>query len=59
MTTISKLVSLLHVGTAPDRGFENYYGALVRLSNQGVPSATEARRDYDRLRLTANGLVYF
>jgi hypothetical protein len=29
-----------------DRGFENYYGAIVRNQEIGGPTASEARRDF-------------
>ncbi|HET7037676.1 MAG TPA: hypothetical protein VFI42_18470 [Thermomicrobiaceae bacterium] len=46
MAVINKIMRL--VGSGTDNGFESYYTALAR--RQGGPNASEARRDYERIR---------
>jgi hypothetical protein len=59
MATFAKLVNLLHIASGPDRGFESYYGSLVRGSVQGIPSAFEARRDFERMRQSLDATMLY
>lgn len=37
-----------------DGSFNNYYGRILRNGGEGLPSATEARKDLERARRTAD-----
>jgi hypothetical protein len=56
---ISKFVHFLAVGPARDSQFESYYGALARSRYNGGPSASEARRDFEIVRRTADRAIIF
>ena len=59
MNKISKLVHFLASGPARDSQFESYYGALARSRYNGGPSASEARRDFEVVRRTADRAIIF
>lgn len=50
MSAFAKLMRLLTPTRSRDYEFETYYGSLVLRSQEGVPSAEEARRDYEPVR---------
>jgi hypothetical protein len=56
---ISQIVHFLSNGPARDNQFESYYGALARSRYNGGPSATEARRDFEVVRRTADRAIIF
>ncbi len=37
-----------------DGSFNNYYGRILRNGGEGLPSATEARKDLERARRTVD-----
>ncbi|HEX7102269.1 MAG TPA: hypothetical protein VF201_06460 [Nitrolancea sp.] len=59
MNKISKFVHFLASGPARDNQFESYYGALARSRYNGGPSASEARRDFEVVRRTADRAIIF
>lgn len=46
MNLFTRIIRSLQEAALFDRGFENYYGALVRTEQAGGPTASEARRDF-------------
>jgi hypothetical protein len=56
---ISRIVHFLSKGPARDSQFESYYGALARSRYNGGPNASEARRDFEVIRRTADRAVIF
>ena len=46
MNLFSRMIRSLQESAILDRGFENYYGQIVRAQELGGPSASEARRDF-------------
>lgn len=59
MSRMSKLVRYFTDGRGRDLGFETYYGSLIMRRSDGVPTAAEARRDYESVRrLMDRAIVY-
>ncbi len=50
MKLITRMFRSIQESSILDRGFENYYGALVRSQDNGGPTASEARRDFNAAR---------
>jgi len=50
MNLFTRMIRSIQESTILDRGFENYYGALVRNQDHGGPTASEARRDFNAAR---------
>ena len=46
MNLFTRMIRSIQESSLLDRGFENYYGALVRSQDAGGPTASEARRDF-------------
>lgn len=46
MKLFTRMIRSLQESALLDRGFENYYGAIVRKQEMGGPTASEARRDF-------------
>ena len=46
MNLFTRMFRSLQESAILDRGFETYYGALVRSQDNGGPTASEARRDF-------------
>ena len=46
MNLFSRMIRSLQESSLLDRGFENYYGAIIRTQEIGGPTASEARRDF-------------
>jgi hypothetical protein len=46
MNLFTRMIRSLQESALLDRGFETYYGALVRSQEAGGPTASEARRDF-------------
>ncbi len=59
MTAFSKFIHFLSAGPSRDNEFESYYGSLARSRNQGGPSASEARRDFEVIRRTVDKAVIY
>ena len=50
MNLFTRMFRSLQESAILDRGFESYYGALVRSQDNGGPTASEARRDFNAAR---------
>ncbi|MFN3337380.1 MAG: hypothetical protein ACK42I_07770 [Thermomicrobium sp.] len=52
MRTLKRLLRILRRDRSPlsDPSFATYYSALVSEAGSGVPTAEEARRDFESLR---------
>lgn len=59
MSRMSRIVKALSLGRGRDIEFENYYGSLIATRRDGVPSATEARRDYEVVRRNLDRAILF
>ncbi len=59
MSAISKFMHLFSTSPSRDNAFENYYGTIARSRNQGGPSASEARRDFEVIRRTVDKAVIY
>ncbi|MDI3339398.1 MAG: hypothetical protein QJR03_02580 [Sphaerobacter sp.] len=59
MSKLSRWVRFLTSSPARDLEFEAYYGALLLTQRDGVPSAEEARRDYEPVRRVLDRAVIF
>jgi hypothetical protein len=46
MNLFSRMIRSIQESSILDRGFETYYGQLVRAQELGGPTASEARRDF-------------
>ena len=46
MNLFTRMIRSIQESALLDRGFENYYGAIVRSQETGGPTASEARRDF-------------
>ncbi len=46
MNLFSRMFRSIQASSLRDRGFESYYGAIVRNQETGGPTASEARRDF-------------
>ena len=46
MNLFSRMIRSLQASALLDKGFESYYGSLVRMQENGGPTASEARRDF-------------
>lgn len=46
MKLFTRMFRSLHESSLMDKGFETYYGQLVRAQQTGGPTASEARRDF-------------
>lgn len=59
MSAIAKFVQRLATRNSRDLGFEQYYGAIVMSERDGVPSAAEARRDFEPVRRVMERAIIF
>ena len=59
MTRFSKLMHYLTMIPGRDTAFETYYGSLVMDRQVGVPSAAEARRDYEPVRKIMDRVIVY
>lgn len=59
MSKFGKLMNYLVMIPGRDSAFETYYGSLVLGRQDGVPSASEARRDYEPVRKVMDRVVVF
>ena len=50
MNLFTRMFRSLQESAILDRGFENYYGALIRSQDNGGPTASEALRDFNAAR---------
>ncbi len=46
MKLFSRMFRSIQESSMLDKGFESYYGAIVRTQETGGPTASEARRDF-------------
>jgi hypothetical protein len=57
MNLFTRMIRSLQQSSIMDRGFENYYGAIVRSQEHGGPTASEARRDFLAARRSMDGMT--
>jgi len=46
MNLFTRMIRSIQESSILDRGFESYYGAIIRTTQDGGPTAAEARRDF-------------
>lgn len=46
MNLFARMIRSIQESSIHDRGFESYYGAIIRGQQDGGPTASEARRDF-------------
>ena len=46
MNLFSRMIRSIKESSVLDRGFETYYGQIIRAQEIGGPTASEARRDF-------------
>ncbi|RIK45904.1 MAG: hypothetical protein DCC58_04985 [Chloroflexi bacterium] len=59
MTSFKRIFESLRRGMQVDSSFETYYGSLIRNSDSGNPTASEARRDFATLRSQVDRSLIF
>lgn len=59
MSRLNKLVRFLTPRRGRDTEFETYYLSVLMSRGEGVPSAEEARRDYEPVRRVIDRAVIF
>lgn len=59
MTKFGRLVNYLTMIPGRDSAFESYYGSLVLARQEGIPSASEARRDYEPVRKVIDRVIVY
>jgi len=50
MNLFTRMIRSIQESSILDRGFESYYGAVIRNQQVGGPTAAEARRDFNAAR---------
>lgn len=59
MSKFGKLMHYLVMMPGRDSAFETYYGSLVMGRQDGIPSAAEARRDYEPVRKLMDRVIVY